>query len=136
MTKTTLSFNLLIGVPYERFLINPFDQTIKPVILSDVDSNLKQIYALLDCTTIDAVYTIDDHTIYVDDEGLFVSPQRFFKLAGQPLAGKALVLGASEDGDSIDAELWVEDTLEERIDWVPEGITYKPSMEFRGLTYD
>lgn len=114
------------------YLINPFDQTIKPVILSDIDSNLKQIYALLDCTTIDAVYTIeDDHTIYVDDEGLFVSPQRFFKIAGQPLAGKALVLGVSEDGDSIDAELWVEDTLKERIEWVPEGITYKPSMEFR-----
>ena len=113
----------------QGYLINPFDQTIKPVILSDIDSNLKQIYALLDCTTIDAVYSIDDHTVFVDDEGLYVSEQRFFKLCGQPLAGKALVLGASED--SIDAELWVEDTLEERIEWVAEGITYKPSMEFR-----
>ena len=114
----------------QGYLINPFDQTIKPAILSDVDSNLKQIYTLLDCNTIDAVYSLDDHTVFVDDEGLFVENQRFFKLFGQPLAGKALVLGVTEDGDSKDAELWVEDIIEERIEWVPEGITYNPHMEF------
>tara|TARA_R100001377_G_scaffold35586_1_gene19653 strand:- start:1078 stop:1434 length:357 start_codon:yes stop_codon:yes gene_type:complete len=113
------------------YLINPFDQTIKSVILSDVDSNLHQIYTLCDCKLIDAVYSIDDHTVFVDDEGLFVKNQRYFKLCGQPLAGKALVLGNGEEGDSIDAKLWVEDTLEERIEWVAEGITYKPSINSR-----
>jgi len=112
------------------YLINPFDQTVKPVILSDIESNLKQIYTLCDCKLIDAVYSIDDHTVYVDDEGLYVENTRYFKLDGQPLAGKALVLGVNEDGDSIDAKLWVEDTLEERIEWIPEGITYQPRMEF------
>jgi|TARA_R100001463_G_scaffold136272_1_gene201231 hypothetical protein len=112
----------------QGYLINPFDNTIKPVILSDVDSNLKQIYALLDCTIIDAVYSIDDHTIFVDDEGLFVENQRFFKLFGQPLAGKALVLGVGEEGDSKDAELWVEDIIEERIEWTPIGTKFVPRL--------
>jgi hypothetical protein len=111
------------------YLINPFDQTIKQVTL-EKENTLQQIYALCDCSLIDGVYSIDDHTVFVDDEGLYVENQRYFKLCGQPLAGKALVLGAGEEGDSTDAELWVEDILEERIDWVAEGITYSPRMEF------
>lgn len=111
------------------YLINPFDQTIKPVTL-EKENTLQQIYTLCECRLIDAVYSIDDHTVFVDDEGLFVENQRYFKLCGQPLAGKALVLGVNEEGDSTDVKLWVEDILEERIDWVAEGITYQPSMSF------
>jgi len=111
------------------YLINPFDQTIKPVTL-EKENTLQQIYTLCGCQLIDAVYSIDDHTVFVDDEGLFVENQRYFKLHDQPLAGKALVLGVNEEGDSTDVKEWVHHHLNNLVDWVAEGITYKPSMSF------
>jgi hypothetical protein len=40
--------------------------------------------------------------IFVDDEGLFKQPDRFFKFAGyeQPLAGKGLILGSDTNGET------------------------------------
>lgn len=49
--------------------------------------------------------------IFVDDEGLLGSPQRFFEIAGayQPFAGKGLIVGADGDGDAVDAETALEE---------------------------
>lgn len=43
--------------------------------------------------------------IFVDDDGLLKPCERFFNFAGypQPLAGKGLVLGSDEDGDTQSA---------------------------------
>lgn len=47
----------------------------------------------------------DGSVLFLDDEGLFVEGQTFFILEGypQPLAGKALVMGTDEEGESMDA---------------------------------
>lgn len=111
------------------YLINPFDQTIKPVTLQK-DNTLGQIYVLCQCERIDGVYSIDGHTIFVDDEGLFVENQRYFKYNGQSLAGRALVLRATEEGDSSDAEEWVLEHLQQHVEWKPKGFSLQPRMDF------
>jgi hypothetical protein len=41
--------------------------------------------------------------IFVDDDGLLKHCERFFQIAGhpQPLAGKGLVLGSDDEGDTV-----------------------------------
>lgn len=79
-----------------------------------------------DASTIDGIYKLISHeahpvdcftcaysgalapgdAIFVDDEGLYKMPERFFLFPGnpQPLAGKGLILGSrSKDGQTTDA---------------------------------
>lgn len=84
----------------KAFLIDPSVQTITEV---EYSGDYKQIYDLIDCHTFDVVYIDESHCIYVDDEGL-MKPNLFFWLEGltpTPLAGKALVLGTDDEGESI-----------------------------------
>jgi hypothetical protein len=83
------------------YLIDPIERRITEV---DYDGNYKSIYKLIDCERFDCVRFSDNgDCAYVDDEGLFVENQGFFKIEGypQPVAGKALVLGTDEEGGSV-----------------------------------
>ena len=53
----------------------------------------------------------DSETLYVDDEGLYAENQRFFTWDGypKPLAGRGLILGTDEEGESIDTDMEPED---------------------------
>jgi hypothetical protein len=87
----------------KAYLINPLDRTITTV---DYDGNYKSIHKLCDFDTFDVVGLTDDgDTLFVDDEGLIKGPvYQFFGIRGYPalLAGKALILGTDEDGNSIE----------------------------------
>jgi len=91
----------------KAILIDPHAETIAEVVY---DGDWRSIGRWIDADTFDCVY-IDNHdTAYVDDEGLFRDRQKFFYINGwpHPLAGKALILGDGEDGNSTDAHTSVD----------------------------
>lgn len=115
----------------QAILIDPFTETIEAV---DYSGDYKDIYALLGCALFTTVYTEMADTIYVDDEGLYVEDQRYFKLKGypQPLAGRGLVLGSTDDGDSTDCVSSLQD-IQDIVEWCPEGLTVEPRFEVIGF---
>jgi hypothetical protein len=125
----------------KAILIDPFNKTVTEV---EHNGNYKHIYELLshethpvDCFT--AVGIDNGDTIFVDDEGLFKEPTEFFVYLGydQPLAGKGLVLGCNDDGDSVAPVstleqvkkhiVWMEDIQLDRIESY-EGKTDHPLL--------
>jgi len=110
----------------QAILIDPYTQTIEVV---EYSGDYKDIYALLGCDLFTTVYTEMADTIYVDDEGLYVEDQRYFKVKGypQPLAGKGLVLGSTDDGDSTDCVSSLDDILD-IVEFCPEGTYVEPVM--------
>lgn len=88
----------------KAILIDPHDETVSTV---QYDGNYQSIYKLIGCDTFDVVSLDDTNSLYIDDEGLFRPDQKFFWAKGwpHPLAGKALILGTTEDGDSAETDL-------------------------------
>lgn len=108
-------------------LVNPFDETVKEAVYG---GDFREIYDLIGCRTFDVVYMGDQHDMYVDDEGLLKSNQRFFRFEDRNLAGKALILKHDDEGESTDADIPLEDVIES-IEWLPEGHREEPYMEFK-----
>lgn len=110
----------------EAILIDPYTQTIEAI---EYSGDWRDIKTLLGCELFTTVYTEMADTIYVDDEGLYVENQRFFKLKGypQPLAGRGLVLGTTDDGDSTDCVMSLED-IQDIVEFCPEGTHVEPVM--------
>lgn len=90
-------------------LIDPFTKTIEEV---ETTGKLPEIYSMLGVELITIVHVGETDVLFLDDEGLFVprEEQEYFHWKGsnQPYAGKGLIIGTDEDGDSTDAEatLW------------------------------
>lgn len=86
----------------KAFLIDPFAREITEV--EHDASGIDGIYELIDAP-IFATATFNEFgdTIFVDDEGLFREDQAFFRHDGypQPLAGKGLVLGCDDEGETV-----------------------------------
>ena len=98
------------------YVIDPFNKTVTKV---DWDGNYQSIYGHIGADCFDTCrFTRDNRDCaFVDDEGLFKPDQAFF-LIGEyptPLAGKALVLGTDEAGDSISPQTFMTDL---KIRWV------------------
>ena len=93
---------------YKALMIDPFDQSTSVVDLAvdDYGSVLGSSKAVMDCNTIDIITLNDKHMAIVDDEGLLRNDTRYSKLAEypQPLAGKLLILGYDEDGESCSVD--------------------------------
>lgn len=93
----------------KAYLIDPQAKTVTEVYYN---GNYQHIYQLIEVELF-TVVNIDDNgnTVFIDDEGLLNSPRYFFKLAGypQPLAGKGLVLGTDDDGESVEPTITLED---------------------------
>jgi hypothetical protein len=89
---------------YKALMIDPFDQSTSVVDLAvdEYGSILGSSKAVMDCSTIDIITLNDKHMAIVDDEGLLRSDTRYSRLAEypQPLAGRILVVGYDEDGES------------------------------------
>ena len=115
-------------------LIDPFTQTIEEV---DYSGDYKDIYALIDCEIFSTLYVDRMDTLYIDDEGLYVEDQRYFKigLRGQPLAGKALVLGTDDNGESVDCASTLK-SIQEMVEWCPEGMSVEPQFGFQPMEED
>lgn len=84
----------------KAFLIDPDERSVTEV---DYSGDYRQIYTLIgaECFTAAEFNEFGD-VVYVDDEGLMKGPTSFFIIEGypQPLAGKGLVIGTDEEGDS------------------------------------
>jgi hypothetical protein len=91
---------------FTAFVIDPASRTIT---VTQTPGELSDLRTLIGCSSIDAV-EIDEtsaDTIYIDDEGLMPSDIRhFFGISGfqQPLAGKAVLIGTTPDGDPTDVK--------------------------------
>jgi hypothetical protein len=107
----------------KAYLIDPFAQTITEV---EYSGDYKQIYSLIDADLFTAcqINRFGD-TVFVDDEGLFKQNREFFLINGysQPLAGKGLVLGSNDDGESIEPSITI-DQCRAFVDWIPNIYTY------------
>lgn len=100
----------------KAYLIDPFAKNVTEV---NYDGNYKNIYKLISSET-NPVSTFTcvnvneaEDTVFVDDEGLLgdMNSQQFFTLNGYPLAGKGLVLGTNEDGDSVEPSISLKEFL-------------------------
>ena len=118
----------------QAILIDPYTQTIEVV---EYSGDYKDISAMLGCDLFTTVYTEMADTIYVDDEGLYVEDQRYFNIKGypQPLAGRGLVLGSTDDGDSTDCVSSLQDILD-IVEFCPEGTHVEPVMTVLPLEDD
>ncbi len=102
------------------FLIDPFACTITEETIEG--KNLKDYYKLLshetmpvDCFDVSYAFSgdvlADSDCLYVDDEGLLKSPERFVGFNGVDdikFAGKVLVVGTDEEGASVSANTDIE----------------------------
>lgn len=88
-------------------LIDPFKKTVTDVMHN---GDYKQIYDFIDCNCFVGPMIKSGDTMYCDDNGLTgdLSEQKFFKTTyfpTQPIAGKALILGVDDNGDSIEPSI-------------------------------
>lgn len=85
----------------KAILINPFDHTVKEV---DYSGDFRDIYKLIEAQTFDVARISRMDGIFVDDEGLLNAPTHFFEHAEypSPLAGKGLIVGCDDQGESQD----------------------------------
>ena len=115
------------------YLIDPFTQTITQV---EYSGDYQEIYKLTDCDTFTCVGINEfGDTVFVDDEGLINGkPQEFFMIANypDPLAGKGLVLGTDDEGDSVSPSITLEQ-LKAQVDWVPSIFQMKIERYVPGL---
>jgi len=116
-------------------LIDPFAQEIVEV---DYSGDWRDIKKFLQCDLFTTVYMPDTtDSIFVDDEGLYVENQRYFKFASypQPLAGMGLVLGCNDEGDSVSCESTLEQ-VKAMVEWCDEGTSVEPMMTFIAFDED
>lgn len=100
-------------------LIDPFTKTVRAVEVNYKDEGILAIYKAIDAGTFDIV-VFGDHNdaLYVDDDGLTKGHTHYFTIKNfpHPIAGKALLLGTDEAGDSQDVVM-TEDAVRSVIGW-------------------
>lgn len=103
------------------FLIDPFEKVIIPVYY---DGDYRSIYGLIESDVFDCA-RCGRYDLFVDDEGLFKEEQKFFIVPDypQPLAGKALVVGVDEEGNTIPPSITLEE-LEAHVMFV-DGVVWE-----------
>jgi hypothetical protein len=99
MTKTPIK-PALYG-----FLIDPQAQQISRIEMpADSRGNLDTMYQVIGCELVEVAYINDQRDgVFVDEEGLLKPQQYFFFIEGghQPLAGRGVVLGCDEEGETV-----------------------------------
>lgn len=93
-------------------LINPTLKTVEEVEVKPSPDTLHHWYELLGVDLVTVGLYLDDHdSIIVDDEGLLKSPEQFFFYKGghQPFAGNGLVVGVDEEGESVSANITLQE---------------------------
>ncbi len=101
----------------KAILIDPLEMLVSEVFYG---GEMEEIYELIEAKPFTVAYFgTDGDGIFIDDEGLFRQGQRFFKFDGypQPLAGKGLILGSDESGESIAPTISL-DEVRTSIRWV------------------
>ena len=119
----------------QAILINPFDKTIEEV---DYSGDWRDISSLLECDIFTTAYFADTpDSVYVDDEGLYVEDQALFTIGDypQPLAGRGLILGCNDEGDSVDCETTLEEA-KAMVKFVGNDPMGKPEPSFTVVGFD
>ena len=88
--------------------IDAVNREIKEV---EHEGNLKSAYGLLKCTIIDRFYA-NDECVYIDDEGVFNSPDIGFVYSGVNYYGNGLIVGTNSTGGDFDTKLSLEKAKE------------------------
>jgi len=112
----------------KAILINPFDQTIKE---TEYTGDYREIYSLVDCRTFDCVRLTPHEDMYIDDEGLLIDNQRYFRMLeiDANYGGKALLLSHDDEGETT-ATNWTLQDVKDMVEWLPETHRETPYMEF------
>ena len=112
----------------KAILINPFDQTIKE---TEYTGDYREIYSLVECRTFDCVRLTPHEDMYIDDEGLLIDNQRYFRMLeiGANYAGKALLLSHDDEGETK-ATNWTLQDVKDMVEWLPETHRETPYVEF------
>ena len=119
----------------QAILINPFDKTIEEI---EYSGDWKDISSLLECDIFTTAYFDDtDDSVYVDDEGLYVEDQAFFTIGSypHPLAGRGLILGCNDEGDSVDCKTTLEEA-KAMVEFLGTNPMEKPEAEFNVFSFD
>src|SRR5437879_415732 len=101
-------------------LIDPTAKSITETTIKDYDYT--KVYPLIEAGTFDIIAFDDTNALFIDDEGLFKETKSFFVVQGyaQPVAGKAVLLGNNEDGDTV-STTWNLDAIKAPVSF-PDGI--------------
>ena len=108
-------------------LIDPFTETVSQVTLAD--TKLQTLRTLIDCDIITIAGLANGVDMILDDEGLLKdsNSQAYFKIGigSQPFAGKALVVGTDDEGNTVSLpESVTSEKVFERV------IFFKPSEKY------
>lgn len=91
-------------------LIDPFKREVTDI---EYSGDWREIRTLIDCDIFTVAHIGDGNDVFVDDEGLLkdLYSTAFFAVDGypQPLAGKGLVLGCDDEGESVSPSIKAED---------------------------
>ena len=116
-------------------LIDPFEQTVTGVELSE-DSTFADAKKHMQLKgPLDVVTLSDDTMVIIDDEALLKNDMRYFKLTEfhTPLANRAIVVGYDEEGETTSCPVFYSMPLDdfiESIQWMPEDHVEEPFMQF------
>lgn len=80
----------------KAILIDAYKKTVTEV---EYDGTLQAIYALLKCSTIEAVRISETDSIYVDEEGAVNGTEVGFSFSGNDLFGSGLVVSHDDEGN-------------------------------------
>ena len=108
-------------------LIDPFTETVSQVTLAD--TKFQTLRTLIDCEIITMTGLADGIDMILDDEGLLKdsNSQAYFKfgISSQPFAGKALIVGTNEEGETVSLP---ENVTTEKV--FERVIFFKPSKKY------
>ena len=113
--------------PIKAILIDPFTETVSQVTL--VDAKLQTLKNLIECEIITMTGLANGVDMILDDEGLLKdsNSQAYFKfgIGSQPFAGKALIVGTDDEGETVSLP---ENVTTEKI--FKQVIFFKPSQKY------
>jgi hypothetical protein len=113
--------------PIKAILIDPFTETVSQVTL--VDTKLQTLKNLIECEIITMAGLADGVDMILDDEGLLKDSesQAYFKFGidSQPFAGKALIVGTDDEGETVSVP---ENVTSEKV--FERVIFFKPSKKY------
>jgi len=109
----------------QSILIDPFDQSLSYVDISDTD--IEDYYKVMQCSRFDIVSLGGGVIMYVDDEGL-LKDNRYFKL-GVIYAGRSILANETDDGGTTNCSLTIEE-VKEKLVWLPDDHREEPFMKF------
>jgi len=125
--------------PIRAILIDPFTETVSQVTL--VDTKLQTYYNLLGCSLITMTGLANGIDMILDDEGLLKDSesQAYFKfgIGSQPFAGKALIVGTDDEGEtvSLPENVTTEKVFERVIFFKPSKKYLDESLEIKVLPF-